>query len=96
MMPWGSFFHPRDSKGRESRTLFLVAVAFTLLSLRFIAGGMLFDIGWFRWEFAATTLIDYGAAIAAVLSIWLGRQWLQDQATRTARDQTLSEKQSDA
>lgn len=95
MMPWGSFFNPRDGRGRESRTLFLVAVAFTLLSLRFVAGGMLLDFGWFRWELAASSFIDYGAAIAAVLSVWLGREFIRDRATKTARDQTLAERKSD-
>ena len=81
-MPWGSFFRPRDSKGRESRTLTFVSIAFFLLSIRFFFSGMQLDFGWWHWEFSTAGLVDYGAAIAAVLSIWLGREWIQERASR--------------
>lgn len=74
MVPWGSFFHPRDARGHASRTLWFVTVAFVLLSLRFIVGGMLLDLGWFKWDLPATALIDYGAATAAIVAVWVGRE----------------------
>lgn len=75
MMPWGSFFHPRDSKGRESRTLWFVCVAFFVLTFRFFAGGLEFTIGPVHWLIQSAPLTDYGVAIAAILAVWVGREW---------------------
>ena len=75
-MSWGSWLKPRDAKGRESRTLFFVSTAFAFLSIRFVLGGLGASLGYFRIEIAPTPMLDYGAAVAAILTIWLGREWI--------------------
>ena len=46
---WGGFFHPRDTQGRESRTLWFVTISWVLLTARFGFGGMELDIGPIHW-----------------------------------------------
>ncbi len=75
MMPWGSFFHPRDSKGRESRTLWFVAITWLVMTARFVAGGIEVTIGPVHWAIQSSAVIDYGAAVAAILAVWVGREW---------------------
>ena len=75
MMPWGSFFHPRDSKGRESRTLWFVAVTWLIMTARFIAGGIEFSIGPIHWAIQPSMVLDYGGAVAAILAVWVARDW---------------------
>lgn len=75
-MTWGNWLKPRDSRGRESRTLFFVSTAFALISIRFALGGLGGDFGGFRFEVGATAMIDYGTAVAAILAVWLGREWI--------------------
>ena len=75
MMPWGSFFHPRDSKGRESRTLWFVAVTWLIMTARFIAGGIEFSIGPVHWAIQPSMVLDYGGAVAAILAVWVARDW---------------------
>jgi hypothetical protein len=70
------FFSVKDSRGRESRTLLFVAVAFTLISLRFMLGGLDLTWGAVHYVLAGSALLDYGAAVTAVLAIWLGREWI--------------------
>ena len=76
MMPWGSFFHPRDSKGRESRTLWFVTVTWLMMTARFIAGGIEFAVGPLHWSIAPSLVLDYGGAVAAVIAVWVGREWV--------------------
>ena len=75
MMPWGSFFHPRDARGRESRTLWFVTVTWLIMSARFIAGGIEFAVGPFHWTVQQSMVLDYGGAVAAILAVWVGREW---------------------
>lgn len=75
-MPWGSFFHPRDSRGRESRTLWLVAVTWAIMTARFIAGGIDFTVGPVHWSIAPSLVLDYGGAVAAIIAVWVGREWV--------------------
>lgn len=75
-MSWGSWLKPRDAKGRESRTLFFVSTAFAFLSIRFALGGLGASLGDFRIEIAPTPMLDYGAAVATILAVWLGRAWI--------------------
>lgn len=75
-MPWGSFFHPRDSRGRESRTLWLVAVTWAIMTARFIAGGIEFTVGPVHWSIAPSLVLDYGGAVAAIIAVWVGREWV--------------------
>lgn len=73
---WGTWLKPKDAKGRESRTLAFVGITWLLMSARFVLGGLGADFGGFRFEVGVTAMIDYGAAVAAVLAVWLGREWV--------------------
>jgi len=73
-MSWGGWLCPRDAKGRESRTLFFVSVGFAVVTIRFALGGLGASLGGFRFEVVPTPMIDYGAAVAAILMVWLGRE----------------------
>lgn len=75
-MTWGSWLKPKDARGRESRTLAFVGMTWLLMTLRFALGGLGADFGGFRIEVGATAMIDYGAAVAAVLAVWLGREFI--------------------
>jgi hypothetical protein len=77
MKLWGALFHPQDSKGRESRTLFFVAV--TILFL-WVALGLV------CWKFViapveimafATAVVTLCGGVASVIAIWLGREWIR-------------------
>lgn len=82
VMPWGRFFHPTDARGRESRTLWFVTVSWLVMTVRFIAGGMEFTIGPVHWAIAPSLVLDYGGAVAAVIAVWVGREWV----TRRTQD----------
>jgi hypothetical protein len=75
-MSWGSWLKPRDAKGRESRTLAFVGMTWLLMTVRFALGGLGASLGVFRFEIGSTAMIDYGAAVAAILMVWLGREWV--------------------
>ena len=76
MLPWGRFFHPLDSRGRESRTLWFVTVSWLVMTLRFIAGGIEFSVGPVHWAIAPSLVLDYGGAVAAIVAVWVGREWV--------------------
>ena len=76
MMPWGSFFHPRDGHGRESRTLWFVALTWMVMTLRFLMGGVDLTAGWLHWAITPSPILDYGAAVSAILAVWVGREWV--------------------
>ncbi len=82
-MTWGSWLKPRDARGRESRTLALVGLTWLLMTLRFALGGMSFSVAGLTLQIAQTAMIDYGAAVAAVLAIWLGREWINSKRGKT-------------
>ena len=63
MMPWGNFLRPRDTMGRESRTLFFVSVSWLMMTVRFIVGGLSFEYGPLHWEIAPALVTDYGVAV---------------------------------
>ena len=76
-MTWGGIFHPKDTSGRESRTLFFVGVTIFLL---WGALGLLF------WEFSvrdidvvsfADSIVRICGAIVLVLGAWIGREWVK-------------------
>ena len=65
----------KDSRGRESHTLLFVALAALVLVYKFaVAGLTLWGV-----TFPAMSASEFGIAFAAVLAIWLGREW-QDKA----------------
>jgi hypothetical protein len=61
----------RDSKGRESHTLLFVGLAALVLIYKFaVAGTTLFGLNW-----PAMNAGEFGIAFAAILAVWLGREW---------------------
>lgn len=63
----------KDSRGRESHTLMFVALAALVLIYKFaVAGTSLFGIAW-----PAMTAGEFGLAFAAILAVWLGREWTE-------------------
>lgn len=80
MLPWGCFLSPRDSRGRESRTLFFVSITVALLWIA--VGLMLWKFGWSEAGMAvtdfATALATICAALITVIGVWLGREWIAD------------------
>lgn len=76
ILPWGQFFRPLDSRGRESRTLWFVTVTWLIMTARFVAGGIEFTVGPVHWSIAPSLVLDYGGAVAAVIAVWVGREWV--------------------
>lgn len=61
-----------DSRGKQSRTLFFVAVSWAAVLIKFvIAGAHLGPLGTMPTMGAG----EFGAAVMAILAIWLGREW---------------------
>ena len=65
-----SWFKIKDSEGRESKTLSFVTIAFVAVNAR------AFTV-WFGDALPPITLTEYGTSIAAILAIWLGREWVK-------------------
>lgn len=83
--PWGKFFSPVDTKGRESRTLFFVSVG---IGLSWLA--MAVCTVKFLWSDCAISAMDYATAIVALgglsvalIGAWLGREWITNQSRFT-------------
>lgn len=53
----------KDSRGRESTTLSFVGASWFAVTAMFM------------WKGSAAELASYGLAVAAILGIWLGREW---------------------
>lgn len=67
-------FRMRDSRDRESQTLTFVAVTWAALVCKFLVAGMnLGPLG----AMPAMGASEFGAAVALVLAIWLGREWIK-------------------
>jgi len=58
-------------KSRESTTLQLVIPAYFVLLAKFAVAGMTI----WGFEFAQMTATEFGVAQAAVLAVWLTREW---------------------
>lgn len=72
-----------DSRGRESVTLTFVAVAALALIVKFVLAGLtLGPIG----QIPAMGAGEFGVAFAAVLAIWLGREWTDKRASKPSVD----------
>lgn len=64
----------KDTRGRESKTLSFVTLAFFALLFKFIGAGLdLPVIG----EFPEMGAQEFGVAVAAILTIWIGREWTE-------------------
>lgn len=63
----------RDSRGRESHTLFFVAVALAVLLPKFALAGL--NIA--HLIVPPMTGGEFAAAFVAILGTWLGREWTE-------------------
>ena len=61
----------KDARSRESRTLSFVTFSWLAVFARFLAGGL--NLPWF--QVPAMSATEFAAAGAAILAIWLGREW---------------------
>lgn len=61
----------KDSRGRESHTLLFVALAALVLIYKFAVAGLTI----WGLTFPTMTATEFGIAFAAVLAVWLGREW---------------------
>lgn len=68
-LPWGRIFSPHDNRGRESRTLFFVSVAFAMVNCALV-------LGW-AGVVPLMTMPEYAQNCALVLAPWLGREWIK-------------------
>ena len=60
---------------RESTTLKLIIPPWAILVLKFGVAGVDFKYGEFAISFAPMGAVAFGTALAAILTIWLGREW---------------------
>lgn len=61
----------KDARGNRSKTLPFVVIAFAAVTIKFLAGGLTL------WSFGQVPDMGggaYGAAVALILGIWLGRE----------------------
>jgi len=67
----------KDTQDRESRTLAFVTIAFLLITARTVM------VWFFPAEpmpgvvAASISLTEYGTAFAALMAVWLGREWVK-------------------
>lgn len=65
----------KDSSGRESKTLGFVFISWAVVTGKMVLAG--FDLSALGLGKAAPiTLTEYATAVAAILAIWLGREWV--------------------
>lgn len=60
-------FQLKDSRDKESTTLAFVSASWLAITVMFV------------WKGTAADITNYGIAVAAVLAIWLGREWTEKQ-----------------
>ena len=61
----------KDSRDRESHTLFFVAVSWFAILFKFVVAGLTIQ----GYQFPDMSAINFGLASAGILAIWLGREW---------------------
>lgn len=62
-----------DSRGKESTTLFFVAVSWAVVVFKFAIAGLEYN----GVSAPSMDVQDFGIAVAAILAIWLGREWTE-------------------
>ena len=70
-----SWFTVKDSRGRESRTLFLVAVSWLFISTRFVLAtfhGVVPALN----DIPPFDPMEYAKATGVLLALWLSREWI--------------------
>lgn len=63
-----------DSSGRESRTLFFVTASWLVVWIKFLAAGLTLPI---FGKVPPMTATEFGSAVAFILAIWLGREFIK-------------------
>lgn len=58
----------------------MVGFAFCLMSARFALGGFSVSFGFLSFSVGSVSMLEYGSAVAAILSVWLGREWVEKNA----------------
>lgn len=71
---WGSLLRPRDARGRESRTLAFIGIGWVLVTAKFSLDAFGPLLGYLPTHPMSAT--EYAAVVAALLAVWLGRQWI--------------------
>lgn len=74
-----------DEEDRESTTLGFVAIAFLVVTVKFALGGF--------WELPEVSVVDYSLAFAAIMAVWVGKNWVQ---RSTAAQVEVAEAQAEA
>ena len=73
----------KDTRGRESTTLSFVTAAFVALLFKFLAAGLQVTAGQdMLINMPQMGAGEFGMAAAAVLAIWLGREWTEKVASK--------------
>jgi hypothetical protein len=68
----------KDSRGKESTTLGFVFFSWLILILKFSVSGI--DLGALGVQ-QTISAGEFGMAVAAILAIWLGREWAEKKGT---------------
>jgi len=63
-----------DSRGKQSRTLLFVGMAWVILLIKFLISGMTLPIVGTMTEMTA---IEFGSAFALIMAPWLGREYTE-------------------
>lgn len=81
---WGSLLKPVDASGRESRTLFFVAISIGLIWVAMMACIFKFltNPAMTITEFASGLGILSGV-LTSLIGVWLGRDWLKHKTDTT-------------
>jgi hypothetical protein len=63
-----------DSSGRESRTFVIVSFSWLAVWVKFIGAGLTLPV---LGTIPPMTATEFGVSIAAIMSIWLGREFIK-------------------
>ena len=69
-MKWFKF----DSQGRESRTFVIVSLSWLAVWAKFIGAGLKVPV---IGTIPPMTASEFGAAVAAIMAVWIGREWVK-------------------
>lgn len=69
-MKWFKF----DSQGRESRTFVIVSLSWLAVWFKFIGAGLTLPV---VGVVPPMTAGEFGAAVALIVGVWVGREWVK-------------------
>lgn len=72
-----SWFTIKDSRQKDSRTLFFVTISWFVVLVKFAIGG--------HWGFESMSGVDFGVAVAGILGIWVMREFTDKAADATVK-----------